>query len=313
MPMLALTAAPGRPGNVDLREVEEPVQHHDEVLVRVRTISLNRGETRRLADMQDGERVGWDLAGVVERTAEDGSGPPVGSRVVGFLRTNAWAELAAVPTNWLAVLPDDVTFEQAATLPVAGLTALRALDIIGPVIARRVLVTGASGGVGRFAVQLARLAGAHVTGVSASAERARGLRELGADDVIHELRPDGDEFDGIVEGVGGGSLGAAIQRVAAQGTIVSFASSDPAPVSYPSRALFGRASGAKLVGIFIFAEVQHRGGCRADLERLVQLVGDGRLDTSIDQVLPWTDAARAAQLLLDRKVAGKLVLTLPQE
>jgi NADPH:quinone reductase len=307
--MLALTAAPGRPGNIDLREVDEPVQHPNEVLVRVRAISLNRGETRRLADMQDGERVGWDLAGVVERTAEDGSGPPVGSRVVGFLRTNAWAELAAVPTNWLAVLPDDVTFEQAATLPVAGLTALRALDIIGPVIARRVLVTGASGGVGRFAVQLARLAGAHVTGVSASAERARGLRELGADDVIHELRPDGDEFDGIVEGVGGKSLGAAIQRVAAQGTVVSFASSDPSPVEYPTRALFARASGAKLVGIFIFFEVTSKGGCRNDLGRLVQLVGDGRLECSIDQVLPWTDAATAVDALLARTVCGKVVLT----
>ena len=246
--MLALTAAPGRPANLDLREVDEPVQRDNEVLVRVRAISLNRGETRRLADMQDGERVGWDLAGIVERTAEDGTGPPVGSRVVGFLRTNAWAELAAVPTNWLAVLRDDVTFEQAATLPVAGLTALRALDIIGPVIARRVLVTGASGGVGRFAVQLAKLAGAHVTGVSASAERAQGLRELGADDIIHELRPDGDEFDGIVEGVGGASLGAAIQRVAAQGTIVSFASSDPAPVRTPrgrsSRVRRARSSSA---------------------------------------------------------------------
>jgi NADPH2:quinone reductase len=310
--MLALTAAPGRPGNIELREVDDPVQHHNEVLVRVRACSLNRGETRRLADMQDGERVGWDLAGVVERTAEDGTGPPVGSRIVGFLPTRAWAELAVVPTNTLAVLRDDVTFEQAATLPVAGLTALHALDIIGPAIARRVLVTGASGGVGRFAVQLAKLAGAHVTGVAASAERAEGLRELGADAVIHELQPEGDEFDGIVEGVGGASLGAALQRVASQGTVVSFASSDPAPVSYPARALFMRASGAKLVGIFIFTEVLHKGGCRDDLGRLVELVGEGRLDCSIDRVLPWTEAARAVELLLDRKVSGKVVLTIPQ-
>jgi NADPH:quinone reductase-like Zn-dependent oxidoreductase len=310
--VLALTAAPGRPGNVDLREVDDPVQHHNEVLVRVRAFSLNRGETRGLGDMQDGERAGWDLAGVVERTAEDGSGPPVGSRVVGFLGRAAWAELAAVPTNALAVLRDDVTLEQAATLPVAGLTALRALDIIGPVTARRVLVTGASGGVGRFAVQLAKLAGAHVTGVSANAERAKGLRELGADDVIHVLQPEGDEFDGIVEGVGGASLGAAIQRIASRGTVVSFASSDPAPVSYPARALFGRASGAKLVGIFIFTEVMHKGGCRDDLGRLVQLVGERRLDCSIDQVLPWTEAARAVELLLERKVSGKIVLTIPR-
>ena len=215
--------------------------------------------------MQDGDRPGWDLAGVVERASGDGHSPAAGTRVVGFMPTNAWAELVAVPSNMLAPLRDDVTFEQAATLPVAGLTALRALDIIGPLIARRALVTGASGGVGRFAVQLAKMAGAHVTAVSASAERAKGLRELGADAIIHELEPTGDEFDGIVEGVGGASLGAAIQRVAAQGTIVSFASSDPAPVEYPSRALFGRASGAKLVGIFVFAEVQGKGGCRTDL------------------------------------------------
>jgi NADPH:quinone reductase-like Zn-dependent oxidoreductase len=208
-----------------------------------------------------------------------------------------------------ATLRDDVTFAQAATLPVAGLTALRALDIIGPLLARRVLVTGASGGVGRFAVQLAKLAGAHVTAVSASPERARGLRELGADAVIHELEPTGAEFDGIVEGVGGASLSAAIQRVASQGTIVSFASSDPAPVSYPSRALFGRASGAKLVGIFVFAEVMHKGGCVDDLHRLIELVGEGRLDCSIDEVLPWTDAATAVEKLLDRKISGKVVLT----
>ena len=307
--MLALIAAPGTPGNIDLREVEDPTPQHNETLVRVRAISLNRGETRRLADMQDGEGVGWDLAGVVEQAAADGTGPADGVRVVGCMPTNAWAELVAVPTNMLAPLRDDVTFEQAATLPVAGLTALRALDIIGPLLAQRVLVTGASGGVGRFAVQLAKLAGAHVTAVSASAERAKGLRELGVDEVIHELGPTGAEFDGIVEGVGGRSLGAAIQRVAAQGTIVSFASSDPSPVEYPARALFGRASGAKLVGIFIFSEVTSKGGCRNDLGRLVNLVGDGRLDCSIDQVLPWSDAAKAVEALLERTVCGKVVLT----
>jgi NADPH:quinone reductase len=307
--MLALTAAPGAPGNVELREVPDASPQHNEALVRVKAISLNRGETRRLGDMQDGERPGWDLAGVIEQASADGHSPAAGTRVVGFMPTNAWAELVAVPSNMLAPLRDDVTFEQAATLPVAGLTALRALDIIGPLLARRALVTGASGGVGRFAVQLAKMAGAHVTAVSASAERAQGLRELGADAIIHELEPMGDEFDGIVEGVGGRSLGAAIQRVAAQGTIVSFASSDPSPVEYPSRALFGRASGARLVGIFVFAEVQSKGGCRDDLGRLVRLVGEGRLDCSIDRVMPWTEAATAIGALLDRKISGKVVLT----
>jgi NADPH2:quinone reductase len=307
--MLALTAAPGSPSNVALREVADPIAQHDEALVRVRAISLNRGESRNLANKQDGEPTGWDVAGIVERAAEDGSGPRAGARVVGLLRTGAWAQLAAVPTLNLAELPDGTSLEQAATLPVAGLTALAALDTIGSVVGRRVLVTGASGGVGRFAVQLAHLAGAHVTGVSASPERAQGLRALGAEEVIHDLEPSGSEFHGIIEGVGGASLGAAIQRVAADGTIVSFASSDPAPVEFPSRALFGRAPGARLVGLFIFHRVETSGGCTSDLARLAALVADGRLDCSIDEVRPWHDAAGAIQALMERRVSGKIVLT----
>src|SRR4030095_4755915 len=95
-----------------------------------------------------GWRPGWDLAGVVERSAADGSGPAVGERVVGFLPEGAWAQRVVVPSNALAELPDKVTFSQAATFPVAGLTALHALDEGGPLLARRVLVTGATGGGG---------------------------------------------------------------------------------------------------------------------------------------------------------------------
>ena len=94
-------------------------------------------------------------------------------------------------------------------------------------------MTGASGGVGRFAVQAER-GGAHVTAVSASAERARGLAELGADEIVHELTAEGDRFDVIVEGVGGASLSAAIRRVAPLGTVVSFTRSDEADVTFPT-------------------------------------------------------------------------------
>jgi NADPH:quinone reductase len=297
--MLALVAAPP---SAEIREVPDPQPERDEALVEVRAFSLNRGEVRRLADMQDGELTGWDVAGVVREAAADGSGPKEGARVVGMMGRGAWAQLANVPTSWLAELPETVSFEQAATLPVAGITALETLDIGGNPLGRRVLVTGASGGVGTLAIQLAKHAGAHVT---ALARRQEGLRELGADEVVDSV-PDGAEYDTILDGVGGPILGAAIGAVAPFGTVVSFANTVQEPVTYPTRALFGRAPGAKVIGFLVFRSV--RDGA-ATLARLAQLTADGRLQPRIDRVVSWREAQAVIQDLLDYKVAGKAVLT----
>jgi NADPH:quinone reductase len=289
-----------------LGEAPDPRPCEDQALVDVRAFSLNRGETRRLASMPNGSVTGWDLAGVVAAAAADGSGPGAGARVVGVVGSGAWAERAAVLTDYLAELPDAVSFEQASTLPVAGLTALRALEIGGFVLGKRVLVTGASGGVGRFAIQLAKRAGAHVTGV---ARRTAGLAELGADEVLDDLQADGEMFDVIVDGVGGPMLGVALQRVAPGGTVVSFASTVTEPVSYPTRALFARAPGARLYGLYIFSELQHTRTAAGDLRRLAALVATERLDPQIDVVRSWRAAGEAIEALLDRRVAGKAVLT----
>jgi NADPH:quinone reductase-like Zn-dependent oxidoreductase len=288
----------------ELAEVPDPAPRPDEALVEVEAFSLNRGETRRLQNLDPGTVTGWDLAGTVREPAQDG-GPKEGARVVGLVNPGAWAELVAVKLEHLAELPEGISFEQAATLPVAGLTALRALEVAGFVLEKRVLVTGASGGVGRFAIQLAKLAGAHVTGI---ARRTEGLTELGADEVRPEIDMDGPVYDAVIDGVGGPVLGSAIRRVAPGGTIVSFASTIPEPVSYPARELFARAPGARLYGLYIFAELAHTRSGSADLRRLADLVAEGRLDPQIDLTLSWHEVGSAIAALLDRRVNGKAVL-----
>src|SRR3954449_8611698 len=153
--MLAVVNTPGGPEPVAIREVAEPEPKPHEALVAVHAFSLNRGELRLFAARPEGWRPGQDIAGIVLRAAADGSGPTAGTRVVGLCDWHGWAERAAVPSHRVAPIADNVPFAAAAALPVAGLTALRTLRHGAPLLSKRVLITGAAGGVGNLAVQLA--------------------------------------------------------------------------------------------------------------------------------------------------------------
>jgi NADPH2:quinone reductase len=303
--VLALVNTPSAPISVELRDVTEPEPAANEAIVEVHAFSLNRGELALLALRPEGWRPGQDIAGIVVQAAADGSGPKEGTRVVALVDGAGWSQRVAAPTARMAVLPDNVSFASAATLPVAGLTALRVVRLGGSLLGRRVLITGAAGGVGRFAVQLAALAGAEVTGVVGRPERATGLAERGATTVVTDILEAEGLFDLILESVGGSSLAGAISKVAPGGTIVVFGMSSREETSL-NFAKFAGHAGARLLAFFIY-ESGTPASMGVDLATLVSLVAAGKLTPEIGLEDNWHNLYRAATVLRDRNVNGKAV------
>ena len=195
---------------------------------------------------------------------------------------------------------------QAATFPTAGLTALRALEVGGLVLGKRVLVTGATGGVGRMAVQLARAGGADVTALVRDAARHRALMgRLGATAVVEQ--PGGD-FDVIIDGVGGATFGLAIEHLSPRGVVVNIATQDDEEMVSFRAGRFDRARGAAIYTLNLPDELAAHASAATDLTRLCTLAADGRLDGQIGLECSWRQPGPAIDALLNRRIGGKAVL-----
>jgi NADPH:quinone reductase len=307
--MLAVVNTPSGPQPVAVREVAEPELRPSEALVAVHAFSLNRGELRLFQVRPEGWRPGQDIAGVVLRAAADGSGPAAGTRVVALCDWEGWAERAAVPSHRIAPIADNVSFAAAASLPVAGLTALRSLRHGAPLLGKRVLITGAAGGVGNLAVQLAARSGAKVTAIVGSAERARVLDGLGAAETVTRIEDAQGRFALILEAAGGSSLKAALERIEARGTVVIFGNSSGEPTEINFRD-FAEHQNARVQGFHYFtSEPEERFGF--DLALLAGLIADGSLRPRIDEH-DWRDLARIGPLLRERRIPGKAVFHIEQ-
>jgi len=307
--MLAIVNTPAGPEPVAIREVAEPDLRLDEALVAVHAFSLNRGELRLFQTRPEGWRPGQDIAGVVLRAAADGSGPPAGTRVVALCDWEGWAERAAVPTRRMAPIADNVSFAAAASLPVAGLTALRALRHGAPLLGKRVLITGAAGGVGNLAVQLAARSGARVTAIVGNAERGRVIDGLGAAEIVTAIEAAQGRFALILEAAGGASLKAAIERVEHRGTVVVFGNSSGEPTAINFRD-FAEHQNARIQGFHYFtSEAEERFG--PDLALLAGLIADGSLRPRIAEH-GWRELAKIGPSLRERRVAGKAVFHIEQ-
>lgn len=289
---------------VGLDEVALPDPTPDQATVAVAAASVNRGEILLLeAGRTDGH--GKDVSGTVTRPAADGSGPPAGTRVVAHLDGGGWAEQVNVTTDRLVPLPEAVDTEAAATLPLAGLTALRLLRVVQREEARRVLLTGASGGVGHVFCELAAGARIAVTAVSRSPDRGARLLELGAESVVAAVEEAGGDFDVALDSVGGSTTGGALIELRPGGLLVWFGQASGTPAALDFFAVMDGPGAARLESFRYWSDPA---ADRADLALLVDHVAAGRLHPEIGLRVPWREAPAALAAVRDRGVRGNAVL-----
>lgn len=314
----------GPPDVLRLTDIDLPEIGPDDVLVRVHAAALNpydwhmlRGDPLVTRLMGAGltrpkSRVaGIDAAGRVETAGANVRGLRPGDEVLGFC-PGAFAEYARAAADKLVPKPASLTFEQAAAIPMAATTAVRAIREVGQVRAgHRVLVNGASGGVGTYAVQMAAALGAEVTGVC-SARNADLVRSLGAthviDYTIDDFTDSGTHYDVILDNVGSRPLGRMRQALTPAGTLVLNAGGSPGRVI--------GALGAMLGAVAVNAVVRQRLRIvpvrqdRAELATVTGLIDDGRLTPIIGSTYPLADTAEALRRVEAGHARGKLVITM---
>jgi NADPH:quinone reductase-like Zn-dependent oxidoreductase len=304
---------------LELGEVDEPTPGPDQVLVRVKAAAVNpldyhsmRGRPLfiRLMNGLRGPRQavrGADASGVVEMVGSAVTDLRPGDEVFGA-RDGSFAELVAGKS--FVPKPASLTFEQAAAIPVAAVTALQGLRDKGGVAAgQRVLVNGAAGGIGTFAVQIAKAYGAHVTGVC-STRNLDMVRALGADEVVDYTREDvrrsGARFDIVLDNVGNVSLLDRRRLLAPNGRLVIVGAMHGHMMRTMARGVLGFlvTRFGRRPAVFFVAKIR-----KDDLLVLKELVDAGKLRPVIDRTYPLSEAADAVRYVQTEHARGKVVVT----
>ncbi|HWC42993.1 MAG TPA: NAD(P)-dependent alcohol dehydrogenase [Actinomycetota bacterium] len=316
----------GSAETLELRDVPRPAPADGEVLVRVRAAGLDRGVWHVMTGLPYMVRLvvptmglrrpkapirGMDLAGQVEAVGRDVTRFRPGDAVFGWTQGGSYAEYAAVPSDQLVPMPANLSFEQAAAVPISGLAALQGIRDVGEVQAgQRVLVIGAAGGVGSFAVQLAKAAGAHVTGVAGTTQ-AELVRAIGADEVIDYTREDVTDgsrhWDLILDTAGHRSLSRLRRALSPAGTLVIVGS------EVKGRLLggFDRQLRAVALSRVVGQRLRMLSSTprRDDLDTLRRLLEAGKVTPLLDRTFPLDQVRQAIGHLLAGGGRGKIVIT----
>lgn len=312
----------GRPSSLELRDVDVPEVEEDQVLLRVHASSVNPVEWYGVTGFlparigsglwkPNSAAVGADVAGRVEALGKDVTGFRPGDEVFGT-SGYSWAEYAVASPSKLALKPPNVSFEEAAAVPVAGITALQALRDHGQVQAgQKVLINGASGGVGTFAVQLAKVFGADVTAVC-STRNVEQARSLGADRVVDYTREDftrmDERHDLLLDIAGSRSFLACRRVLTPKATFVLIGG----PLTYrglgPLRHIGGtilKSKGRSQTLRFFVAKIN-----TDDLARMAELLEAGEIKSVIERAYPLSEAREALAHLGTGHARAKLVITI---
>jgi NADPH:quinone reductase-like Zn-dependent oxidoreductase len=315
----------GPPDVLELQDIDKPVVNDDEVLVRVRAASVNPADWHYMRGVpyvmrpQSGLRkpknslLGYDIAGQVDAVGKDVTGFRPGDEVFASVTGGGFAEYTAVSEGFLVLKPANLTFEQAAAVPLAALTALQGLRDAGQVQPeQKVLIIGASGGVGTFAVQIAKSFGADVTGVC-STRNVELVRSLGADHVIDYTHEDfiqsGQKYDLILQLAGTTSPSDCRRALTSKGTLV-LSSGDSegrwiGPVGRVIKAVVLSPFVSQKLGSFLMKPTKD------DLQFLKELIEAGKLTPVIDRTYPLSEVPEAIRYLEEGHARGKVVITVP--
>ena len=292
---------PGDPEVLRYEETDRPEPGDDEVLIRVHAASVNPADWKDRRGFRDGPLprvLGHDVSGTVESSRADGFAE--GDEVFGMSASGAYAEYSTASAVVIAKKPDGVSDEQAAAIPVAGVTAWQALFDRGALRSgQTALVAGAAGGVGHFAVQFAKAAGARAIGIGSTRNRDFVLG-LGADEYVDYTQQDVGETvsgaDVALDTVGGEVTASLLPAAREGGMLVTIAGAPP------EKAARERDVRAELLVVSPNSE---------QLARIAELVAGGDVHVEIAEAMPLADVKRAHELSESGHVRGKLVLTLP--
>ncbi|MDQ3689047.1 MAG: NAD(P)-dependent alcohol dehydrogenase [Chloroflexota bacterium] len=301
----------------------KPEIANDEVLVRVHAAGLDRGTWHMMAGKPYLLRVigfgfrkpknnvpGLDVAGIVAALGSAVTRFSVGDEVYGMSR-GAFAEYASVREDKLALKPANLTFAEAAAVPTSGGTALQAMDLAGVTAGQQVLITGASGGVGSYAVQLAKSLGVEVTAV-ASTSKLDLMRSLGADHVIDytkdDFADDPRKYDVIIDIAGNPTLSRLRRALTPKGAAVIVGGEEGGNVTGG----FGRSLRAPFVSMFVGQRLAMLASKEraSDLERLTPLIEAGKVTPSVDRTYPLNQVPDAMGQLIAGSVRGKVAITI---